>query len=121
MGWKLLTGAFVFGAVGAGVAVYFAAKKTSDDLTGQSATMRAAYEQMGRLTATQLQAKADAFAANLLAVAPEKIRAAAMTAAQEVVEVEYGITPQFISDAQQLATLAASARSNPLATLRGYL
>jgi hypothetical protein len=121
MGWGVYAGAFAVGAVAAGLAVYFAGKRTAADLTGQGAVMQQRFEAAGRLTQTELQTQANVWARQIAAAGQAQITAIAIATANDVVVREYGITPQFIADAQQLAAVAARARTNPLATLRSFV
>jgi len=116
----LVLGGFVVGGVAAGAVVYFAARRTQRDLTGAGADMQAAFEAAGRLTASQLQSQADAFAANIARVGAAKIQAAAASTALQVTQ-EFGITPSFIADVQQLQQVYATARTNPFAAAASYI
>ena len=78
--------------------------------------MQAAFEAAGRMTQTQLQAQADAFARQIAVVGQQKIQAAAASTALQVTQ-EYGITPQLVADARAAMTAYNTARRNPFAAI----
>jgi len=117
----VVLGAFLVGGAVAGGVVYLAARRTEQDLTGAGADMQAAFEAAGRLTASQLQAHADAFARDIARIGAAKIAAAASATAMQTVQVDFGITPQFIADARAVTAAAAATRANPFGAVAAYI
>jgi hypothetical protein len=120
MSWKLFAGAFVAGLVGAGVAVFFAARKTQSDLSGAGADMQAAFEAAGRLTQVQLQSQANLWAKQIMLADTAQVIATTIATVDDVTAKQYGLTNQFVADATAFANAVTRDQAGALAALRSF-
>lgn len=116
MRWLL---AILGGAVVGGGVAYLCAMKTKRDLTTAGAELQSGLEAAGRMTDSQLRAAAQTYAQQIATFGQQKIQAVAASTALDVVQVQYGITPAFVTQARTLGARIASGEARVLSLLGG--